>query len=305
MATSVTTLTNLLQTARDFAFDISDTKADRVLTAAINDTLRFLNRLKPWPHLQVVTSKINLRPAYLTGHASIQYGAATVSGTTCAWAQATHAGWKMQVNGEWPDYQVTSVRAAGTILLNAAWPYTTVSAGSYVLYQDRYAAPTNLGQLYSVMGKNEGAFWAKSWDEWLQYKRSFTGAGSGKRCYYSDREYVYVWPYPAEAETVEFPFTKQGAALSTGSQTLDGLWDDAMLDVLHAGMECTVRRMLNKISWMDWAKTLTQLGEDAWMQVGDVNALPIVKQPAYGGGEDDDGPGWNPLNSDNVVVTGG
>ncbi len=302
MPTGTTAFSTLIQTARDYWYDAQDTKSNRVIKLAVNDTLKFLNRQKNWPHLWAST-KINLPVYYNTGTVRIAKDAATVAGSGTTFS-STHAGWNIWINGQWPDYRILSARSTTALFFDSgySWGQPTASAASYILYKERHALPTNADMLYTVQADLTGRpLEPGTRDSYLRYKRSGLAAGE-LRYYYSDRQYLYVWPYPSRNQTLEVLIRKKYRDLVNDTDTVDGLWDDSLVDALNAGVRLTIDFMMHKMKYEEWARALRDLAEEAFMRIGDIDGLPPTKQAAYGDSSGSGGPDWLPVSLDNLVT---
>ena len=117
-------------------------QARRYINIGLYDMHNGFQEKCPWAERQ---GRITTMAPYTTGTVSISQGSTTLTGSSTLWtttnafsiANARATG-KLVINGTPPIYEISSVGGAGTITLTSAYVGTTVSAGTYVYFEDEY-----------------------------------------------------------------------------------------------------------------------------------------------------------------------
>lgn len=109
---------------------------------ALQDALNFIDSKTNWEFLLKATN-LNVEPSYSTGTVSATAGTTAVTGSGTTWS----TGWKYKTikfaDRQMP-YAVASFGSATSLTLDSALSGSTaISGGTYLIYQRRYALPTD------------------------------------------------------------------------------------------------------------------------------------------------------------------
>lgn len=235
MATSFTTF---LADLRDYYYDMTDTKGQRVLMRATNDATRFAAEMWPMEYF-FDRGRINTSEWQDTGTVAITKGAATVTLSAAASFASTDVGKMIRIAGA--DYDCEMGTYTGTHTMSFVstdvWNNTTQTAATYALYKDRYTLPTNCAKFGRLLDSNLdwGFAYLPSYQDWLEYKTMHPHDKGHPAVIASDAQYLYMWPPADERTSVDFWFTRVPTEVSALGSTLD--WPDNLLGVLRALVE--------------------------------------------------------------------
>jgi len=139
----------------------TETQAKRAINLALHDI--HLGRYEKFPwcerHATLVT-----QPEYTTGTVAITKGATALVGTSTAWATANdfsannmRVGGKIVIDGKEEVYEITTVTDDTNAVIGSAFIETTVTAATYVYFEDEYALASDFFRPFDMQYFDEAA----------------------------------------------------------------------------------------------------------------------------------------------------
>ena len=136
--------TDLLNALRiDTSQTSTVTQCKRAVNKAIHDI--HVGRTEKFPWCERRATLIT-QPEYTTGTVAISKGSTSLVGTSTAWATANdfsannmRVGGKIVIDGKEEVYEITAVGSDTTATLGSSFIETTVTAATYVYFEDEYA----------------------------------------------------------------------------------------------------------------------------------------------------------------------
>ena len=121
----------------------TENQAKRYVNIALHDMHIGYGEKFPWAERSAI---LVTQDDYNTGTVTISQGSTALAGASTAWATANafsvnnvRVGGKIVINGGSEVYTVTTVTDDTNIVLSSAFTQATVTAGSYVYFEDEYA----------------------------------------------------------------------------------------------------------------------------------------------------------------------
>ena len=136
--------TGILNALRnDTSVTASVNQAKRASNSALHDMhIGFAERL-PWAERRAI---LVTQPSYTTGTLTATKGSTTITGSSTAWntnnsfsVANMRAGGKIRINGGNEVYEISAVAGDTSATLTSKFTQDTVSAASYVYFEDEYA----------------------------------------------------------------------------------------------------------------------------------------------------------------------
>ena len=136
--------TGILNALRnDTSVTASVNQAKRAANSALHDMhIGFAERL-PWAERRAI---LVTQPSYTTGTLTATKGSTTITGSSTAWntnnsfsVANMRAGGKIRINGGNEVYEISTVTNDTSATMTSKFTQDTVSAASYVYYEDEYA----------------------------------------------------------------------------------------------------------------------------------------------------------------------
>lgn len=229
--------------ARRQATDLTGTKADTIIKAAVNDALDMVSSQRDWPHL-LRTGYLSLQTPYSTGAIDLTNADATVTlsgGTLPTWA----ASGRIFFNGQIMD---VATRTDGTHLeLAAPFGGDDATGVSYILFQNEYDLPDDLWRLHAVVpGQRWG--WggeARSPREVIEAEAAAMIGQAFPSIYCVIAGGLRMWPYPSDNATVAYTYYARPARLVNDTDVAD--WDPVHLEMLRRAIDYQLARQLGKV----------------------------------------------------------
>lgn len=238
--------------ARRMAVDLTGSKADTIIKGAVNDALDMVSSEQSWPWL-LRSSTLDLRGYYSTGTITITNGSANIvlsGGTWPSWA----ASGKIQVSGQVIDI---ATRTDGTTLTMAdAWVPATITAASYILYQNEYDLPDDLwsfhlplpGQRWGWGGEPRPPADILLAENAAVYGQQFPGVHAIANGQFQ------CWPYPTQDVRLRYTYYARPARLAVDTDIAD--WEPTHVEVLKRAIDYQLARQLGRVTSGDAATTL-------------------------------------------------
>jgi hypothetical protein len=136
--------TGLMNAVRtDTSTTATSDQAKRYINVALQDMHLGFDYKFPWAER---TAKLITQAQYTTGTITATKGSTTITGSSTLWntnndftVKNMRAGGKIVINGGFEVYEIASVGSDTAAVLTSKWTQDTVSAGSYVYFEDEYA----------------------------------------------------------------------------------------------------------------------------------------------------------------------
>ena len=222
--------------------DQTGTKADTIIKSVTNDALDMVSSERLWPHL-LRRAMLSLHGPYSTGTITITNNSANVElsgGTWPSWA----ASGKLFVSNQIIDVYTRTDN--DTLTMADVWGATTITAASYVLYQNEYDLPDDLWRFHkNLPGQRWG--WGATPMSLADVMEAESAAVYSQR--FADVFCVangsfICWPYPQSDEMLNYTYFARPARLTTDTDIAD--WDPVHLEVLKRAMDYQLARQVGK-----------------------------------------------------------
>jgi hypothetical protein len=196
-------------------------QADARITQAGNDALDMLSKERDWSYW-LRRGFLSINGPYQTGTVAITKGTAIVTLTAGTWPTWAASG-KLYISSSTPAIDVLTRDSATQLTLKGNWNNTTVTAGSYVIFQDAYTLPTNLWRFgYVLPGQNWGWGGAPSPIEQIwRLQNVFTTSNSFPANFGIAEGKLVVYPYPSQDATFAYTYRARPTPLTSSSDILD------------------------------------------------------------------------------------
>jgi hypothetical protein len=181
---------------------------------------------------------ISTNASYSTGTISVTNGSAVV--TLAGGTFPTYAFGELSVNSQW--FTISSRDSGTQITLATAFPGTTgtYAAGSWLVYQDAYALPSDCMNFHKPLyGKT--ATWRPtptSYERLLEFKSDTQVTQDGAACFCVRKNQILLAPAPNSVRVLNFCYYRRPAAVSGASDEAD--WDSNQYDVLYRAIDYQV-----------------------------------------------------------------
>ena len=243
--------------ARRMAVDLTGTKADAIIKGAVNDALDMVSSERTWPFL-LRKEYLNLRGAYSTGTITITNGVNTITLTTGTWPTWAASG-KVMVAGQIID---VATRTSGSVLTMAdTWGATTLTAQSYVIYQNEYDLPDDMWRFHETLPGQRWGWGAApvSIGEVLKAENFATYSQAFPSLYAVANGNFICWPYPSADAMYAFTYYARPARLVYDTDIAD--WDPVHLEALKRAIDYQLARQIGKIVSGDATTTMAAYKE--------------------------------------------
>ena len=152
-------------------------------------------------------------------------GGVTVTGTGTTWYGTATSGWLFRVNDESQPYEVSSVTNDTQILLMTAYGGTTVTAGDFEYFKNRYTPDVgDCGEINSIVYQSQLEETTEAWINANDPERTSTGqpakwVNHSKSSSVDGLVTFEIWPIPDQDYVVTVNYTKTVTDLSNDSDT--------------------------------------------------------------------------------------
>jgi len=243
--------------ARRMAVDLTGTKADIIIKGAVNDALDMVSSERLWPHL-LRRSFLALHGPYNTGTITITAGSANVEltgGTFPAWA----ASGKLWISNQTLD--ISTRTDDDTLTLDQVWGGDTITAGTYILYQNEYDLPDDLWRFHRNLPGQRWGWGAQpgSIAEVLEAEASAIYGQAFPDIFAIANGAFLCWPYPNDDAMLAYTYYARPARLTTDTDIAD--WDPVHLEVLNRAIDYQLARQIGKVIAGDANTTLAAYKE--------------------------------------------
>jgi hypothetical protein len=213
-----------LQTyARRRYLDKVDAQSTTVIKQAINDAIRMLAE-KDHPYF-TEQGYINVKAPQTTGTVAVAQNGTQVTLSGATWP-ADVVGQFLKLADDSIVHFEVGVRDSDTEVTfanSAQWVYDAVSAGSYVLYRDRYPWPSNFRSVGKVFDKFalEDVDWIDDPDEWYHIKiENYNVDGQPRWACIADSG-LLLWPYQTVPQSVPYMYKRWPTEMASDSDEMD------------------------------------------------------------------------------------
>jgi hypothetical protein len=222
--------------------DSVGSKADTIIKSVANDALDMVSSERLWPHL-LRRAMLSLHGPYSTGTITITSGSANVElvgGTWPSWA----ASGKLFVENQIIDVYARTDN--DTLTMTDVWGAATITASSYILYQNEYDLPDDLWRFHkNLPGQRWG--WGATPMSLADVMEAESAAVYSQR--FADVFCVangsfICWPYPQSDEMLNYTYFARPARLVNDTDIAD--WDPVHLEVLKRAMDYQLARQVGK-----------------------------------------------------------
>ena len=238
-------------TRRQFVDQVG-TKADTIIKSVVNDALDMVSSERLWPHL-IRRAMLSLHGPYSTGAITITNGSANVElsgGTWPSWA----ASGKLFVENQIID--VYTRTDTDTLTMVDVWGATTITAASYILYQNEYDLPDDMWRFHkNLPGQRWG--WGATPASLADVMEAESAAVYSQR--FADVFTIangsfICWPYPQSDEMLNYTYYARPARLTSDTDIAD--WDPVHLEALKRAIDYQLARQVGKSMAGDAATTM-------------------------------------------------
>lgn len=247
--------------ARRMAVDITGSKADAIVKAAVNDALDMVSSARLWPHL-LRTAMLPLRAPYSTG-------TITVSGTTITLSGGTWPTWaasgKVFVAGQIID--IATRTSATAVEVADTWGGAAITASTYLIYQNEYDLPDDMWRFHQNLPGQRWGWGASPVDpaSVLNAEAAAVYGQSFPDCYAIANGNFMCWPYPSADAMLRYTYYARPARLAFDTDVAD--WDPVHLEMLKRAIDYQLARQVGKVISGDAQSTMAaykeSLGRDA------------------------------------------
>ena len=128
----------------------TENQAKRYINIGLQDMHLGFQERYPWAERSAI---LITQPKYATGTVAISKGGVSVTGTSTAWATANdfsvnnaRIGGKIVIDGGFQAYEVTAVGSDTTMTIGSQFTEDTVTAATYVYFEDEYDLASDFGR---------------------------------------------------------------------------------------------------------------------------------------------------------------
>jgi hypothetical protein len=209
----------LIAFAKRMAGNKTGTQAETKAYSAVNDAADMLSRENDWSWY-IRKGYLSLVAPYATGTIAITTGTATVTLTTGTWPSWAEDG-KLFTGSK--IYDVETRTSDSVIVLSGTYNGDTVTADSFIIFQDEYALPANLARFGYIL---PGQAWAFGGDPttieqlWLM-QNAFTTGQAYPSAFAVANGNLTLYPYPSDNATIAYTYRVRPTSLVNDSDTLD------------------------------------------------------------------------------------
>lgn len=265
------TLADLRQYAYDAAYDMADTKADRLALGWINQALEFLWRRHPWTYYQQ-TQQITLDPEETGTDAQVTAGANTVvRGSTWTAKYATE-GWDLQLTGVDYLYRIASISTVtATLETGQKWTGATGTGVAYTLSRSRYALPDDFTQKNLLVWDllTRAPVLPKTTAEFDLIKHAVPNHRDSQPRYYTLRGDGKIEFYPAPGSSyavVQLTYVRKPTYFTSDSLSTEVVdWPDEHGHLLKLAIEAQAARFQGEAAQVPYDKVLYELNREIAM----------------------------------------
>lgn len=222
--------------ARRQMHDGVGTRANTIIAEAISGAmLRLAQNIGGSYWLSV--GELALQAAYSTGTIQLTNASATATLTGGTWPSWAAEG-NLLVDGQW--YEVDTRTSNSAIELATNWNQSSVTASAFVIYQNEYSLASDMMELHERAFYGDDWVWGAepvSFEELLKYQEAYDAGNSLGHVWARRQDKIVIAPYPTEARTVKYLYTRRPAGITSNTADATNLdVSDSHKDVL----ECAI-----------------------------------------------------------------
>lgn len=235
------TFSDLIAYARRMARNASGSQSDTELKECVNDALAMICQDHLWPHYKT-HGTLSLNARQTTGTIAIANGGTNAVLTGATWPTTAALG-KILVNGQ--VQRISSRTSGSTVVITNAWQEASVTAGTYVYFQDEYTLPSDLmrfGCLIPGQSHPFGTGQPVGFEQLLQLQCELaqTDAFPLFWCVHGSggTDKIMLYPAPSSNFLLPFWYYRRPATLVNGSDEAD--WMPGHVQLLHRAIDYQV-----------------------------------------------------------------